>query len=81
VDRFHNDDFNRELMYSRALEFIGEVRGGISWERFCMYAIYYSDVFIEMLKGAGGTSEFLSSRDIDRKYVFENVEKSLPITL
>ncbi len=77
MDRFHNDEFDRELMYSRALEFIEEVKGGLSWERFCMYAIYYSDVFIEMLKGDGRINEFLSSRDIDRNYVSESVRKIL----
>ncbi|MFH0933252.1 MAG: DnaJ domain-containing protein [Nitrospirota bacterium] len=72
MDRFHGNDFNKELMYNRALEFIGEVRGGISWERFCMYAIYYSEAFIDMLKETGGVRKFLSSKDIDRKYVLEN---------
>jgi curved DNA-binding protein CbpA len=75
MDRFHGNDFNKELMYNRALEFIGEVRGGISWERFCMYAIYYSEAFIDMLKDTGGVRKFLSSRDIDRKYVLENIKE------
>ena len=75
MDRFYINDSNKELMYNKALEFIGEVRAGISWEHFCMYTIYYSEAFIDMLKDTGGVREFLSSKEIDKKYVSENIKE------
>ena len=75
MDRFYINDSNKELMYNKALEFIGEVRAGISWEHFCMYTIYYSEAFIDMLKDTGGAREFLSSKEIDKKYVSENIKE------
>src|SRR4030042_778225 len=75
MDRFHINDSNKELMYNGALEFIGEVRAGISWERFCTYTIYYSEALVDMLKDTEGVREFLSSKEIDKKYVSENIKE------
>src|SRR4030042_2285395 len=75
MDRFHINDSNKELMYNGALEFIGEVRAGISWERFCTYTIYYSEALVDMLKDTEGVREFLSSKKIDKKYVSENIKE------
>ena len=75
MDRFHINDSNKDLMYNGALEFIGEVRAGISWERFCTYTIYYSEALVDMLKDTEGVREFLSSKKIDKKYVSENIKE------
>jgi len=55
--------------YRDALEFIGEVRAGISWERFCLHAVRHSDVFINILNDSEEAREFLSSAGISREYV------------
>jgi curved DNA-binding protein CbpA len=55
--------------YQETLEFIGEVRAGISWERFCLKAVRHSDVFINILNDSDESREFLSSAGISREYV------------
>lgn len=71
---FHiNDPNKKDLIYNKALEFIGEIRGGISWEKFCISAIQYADAFIDMLNDTKEAAEFLSSKDIEKDYVFKNI--------
>ncbi|MBI5181965.1 MAG: DnaJ domain-containing protein [Nitrospirae bacterium] len=74
MGRFHiNDSDEKDLIYNKALEFIGEIRGGISWEKFCASAIQYADAFIDMLNDTKEAVEFLSSKDIEKDYVFKNI--------
>lgn len=71
---FHiNDPNKKDLIYNKALEFIGEIRGGISWEKFYISAIQYADAFIDMLNDTKEAVEFLSSKDIEKDYVFKNI--------
>jgi curved DNA-binding protein CbpA len=74
MDRFPGDDPHKDqVIFKNALEFIGAVRAGISWERFCMYAVRFSDALISMLNGTNDAQRFLSSRGISTEYVQENV--------
>ena len=74
MDRFPIDDPGKnELILRNALEFIGAVRAGISWERFCMYAIRFSDAYISMLSGTDEARKFMSLTGIGREYIEKNV--------
>ncbi|MGD1076350.1 MAG: J domain-containing protein, partial [Thermodesulfovibrionales bacterium] len=78
MDRFSEPRATeKQLSYQRALEFIGEVRAGISWERFCLHAVRSFDAFIDFLNDTDEVKEFLSLNRIDRRYVIENVKKIL----
>ncbi|HAM51443.1 MAG TPA: hypothetical protein DCP92_12425 [Nitrospiraceae bacterium] len=78
MDRFSKHGLTeKRLTYQSALEFIGEIRGGISWERFCMHAVRNFDAFIDFLNDTDEAKEFLSLKHIDRPYVIENVKKIL----
>src|SRR5512143_4124774 len=78
MDRFTIDDPDKkQIIFKNALEFIGAVRAGISWERFCVYAVQFSDVFISMLNSSEEALSFLSLRDISTEYVQENVRAIL----
>jgi DnaJ-domain-containing protein 1 len=74
---FMKRDGNNLMSYRDALEFIGEVRGGISWERFCMQAIRNFDAFIDFLNDTKEAREFLAKRSIERQYVVENLNNIL----
>lgn len=58
--------------FQRALEFIGEVRGGISRERFQSSAISCSDALIALLRDTDGARDFVKSSGISRKYIVDN---------
>ena len=74
MDRFPIDDPDKnQVVFKNALEFIGAVRAGISWERFCVYAVRFSDALIRMLNGTDEARKFLSLRGISTEYVQENV--------
>jgi curved DNA-binding protein CbpA len=78
MDRFSvNGKDEKKLTYTRALEFIGEVKAGISWERFRIYGIAYADAFIEMLNDSEDLREFLSAKGISREYVSGHVRNIL----
>lgn len=74
MDRLHLNDTENILIYNKALEFIGEVRAGISWERFCMNAIQHSDALIDMLSDSENFVKFLSETGIEKRYVLDNVK-------
>ncbi|MCL5023286.1 MAG: DnaJ domain-containing protein [Nitrospirae bacterium] len=61
------------MNYGEALRFIGEVRAGISWKRFCIEAVSLSDTFIEFLNGTDQAKEFLSSKGIGSGYAAEHI--------
>ncbi len=65
------------MNYREALEFIGEVRAGISWERFCIHAVRHSDVFIDILNDSEGARKFLSSMGISGEYISGQITKIL----
>lgn len=65
------------MNYREALEFIGEVRAGVSWERFCIHAVRLSDALVDLLSGTEEAKAFLSSKDIGRDYVSENIRNIL----
>ena len=77
MDRFSLDDSKKQLIYKNALEFIGAVRAGISWERFCIYAVRFSDAFIDMLNDTEDARKFMSSRDISMEYARKNARAVL----
>lgn len=78
MDRFPiNDSDKTPVIFKSALEFIGAVRAGISWERFCTYAVRFSDAFIDMLNDSEGARNFLSSKGITTEYVQSNVRAIL----
>lgn len=75
MDRFPvNDSDKTQVIFKNALEFIGAVRAGISRERFCTYAVRFSDAFIDMLNDTEEARNFLSSRGISTDYVQSNVK-------
>ena len=67
----------KRVNYQDALEFIGEVRGGISWERFCIKVVRNFDAFIDLLGDAPGAKSFLAQSSIERSYVVDNLNKIL----
>lgn len=74
MDRFTNtENGKKEIAFSQALEFIGEVRAGIAWDRLCLVALQYADVFIDMLNGTEECREFLALKQIDYSYVKEHL--------
>jgi len=74
MDRFPiNDSDKTQVIFKNALEFIGAVRAGISRERFCTYAVRFSDAFIDMLNDTEEARKFLSSRGISTEYVRSNI--------
>lgn len=73
MDRFSVNGSGKKLIYQEALEFIGEARAGISWERFSMQAVRYSEALIDMLSGAAEAENFLSLKGISREYVNTNI--------
>ena len=70
-----HDSGKKRVNYQDALEFIGEVRGGISWERFCMKVVRNFDAFIDLLSDTPEARRFLAQRSIERSYVVENLNK------
>ncbi|MEW6002613.1 MAG: DnaJ domain-containing protein [Nitrospirota bacterium] len=77
MDRFDINDTDKQIVYDKALKFIGEVRAGISWERFRIYALYYFDAFIDMLNDTEDVRKYLSLKNIEKKYVFRHVRDIL----
>lgn len=65
------------MNYREALEFIGEVRAGLSWERFCIGAVGLSDPLIDILNGSEKATEFLALRGIRREYVSGHIRSIL----
>lgn len=63
----------RELNYKGALEFIGEVRSGVSWERFCSFSMQYFAAFIDILSYDKKVNDFFSKNSIDKTYAVRNV--------
>jgi curved DNA-binding protein CbpA/ketosteroid isomerase-like protein len=57
------------MNYQDALEFIGQVRAGVSWKHFCIHAVRSSDAFIDILNDTEESKKFLSSKGITREYV------------
>ena len=72
-----NETARKQLIYQNTLEFIGEVRASISWERFSMQAIRYFDAVIDFLNDTQETREFLAQRRIERSYVTKNLQMIL----
>ncbi len=72
-----HDNGKKQVNYQDALEFIGEVRGGISWERFSIKVVRNFDAFIDLLGDAPGAKSFLAQSSIDRSYVIDNLNKIL----
>ena len=52
---------------------MGEVKAGMTWERFSMQAVRYSDALIDMLNEAGTVRKFLSEKGISAEYVRKRV--------
>ena len=74
MDRFSFTEPGKgQIIYKNALEFIGAVRAGISWERFCTYAVRFSDALIDMLNDTDEVRNFLSSTGVSKEYVQRNV--------
>ncbi len=65
------------MNYREALEFIGEVRAGLSWDRFCRGAVGLSDPLIDILNDSEKAREFLSLRGIRREYVSGHIRSIL----
>jgi len=65
------------VSHQEALEFIGEARAGISWERFCIHGVRHSDAFIDILNDTEGARKFLSSMGISREYISGQITKIL----
>lgn len=65
------------MSHQEALEFIGEARAGISWERFCIHGVRHSDAFIDILNDTEGARKFLSSMGISREYISGQITKIL----
>ena len=65
------------MSHQEALEFIGEVRAGISWERFCIHGVRHSDAFIDILNDTEGARKFLSSMGISREHISGQITKIL----
>ncbi|HXX53153.1 MAG TPA: DnaJ domain-containing protein [Thermodesulfovibrionales bacterium] len=75
MDRFPIGDTDKtQVIFRNALEFIGAVRAGISWERFRTYAVRFSDAFIDLLNSTEEAQNFLSSRGISTDYVQSNIK-------
>lgn len=74
MDRFYVDGSDKKLIYQEALEFMGDVRAGISRERFSMGAVRYADAFIDMLNDTEGVRQFLSLKGISLEYVHKHVK-------
>ncbi len=72
-----HDQAESDIHYQRALEFIGEVKAGISWERFCMKVVANFEACIEFLRDSEGSRAFLSRRSIERSYVMQNLRTIL----
>lgn len=78
MDRFPVGDSDKtQVGFQNALEFIGAVRAGISHDRFCTYAVRFSDAFIDMLNDTEDAQNFLSLRRMSRTYVQTNVKAVL----
>lgn len=75
-----HDVGKKRVNYQDALEFIGEVRGGISWERFCMKVVRNFEAFIDLLNDTQEARRFLAQRGIERSYVVENLNRILERT-
>jgi DnaJ domain len=63
--------------FQRALEFIGEGRGGISRESFHSSAISCSDALIALLRNTDEAREFVEGSGISRKYIVDNAREVL----
>ncbi len=74
MDRFYVDDSGKKLIYQEALEFMGEARGGMSWERFSMQAVRYSNAFIDMLNVTEEARQFLSLKGVTLEYVHRHIK-------
>ncbi|HWR58963.1 MAG TPA: DnaJ domain-containing protein [Thermodesulfovibrionales bacterium] len=77
MDRFSDNDSGKKLIYQGALELIGEVGAGISWERFSIHAVLYADAYIDMLNGTEEARHFLSTKGISPEYVNKHVRDIL----
>ncbi len=77
MDRFYVDDSGKKLIYQAALEFMGEARGGMSWERFSMQAVRYSGAFIDMLNATEEARQFLSLKGLSMEYVHKHIRDIL----
>lgn len=77
MDRLNINDHDKRLIFRKTLEFIWEVRAGISWEHFCNRAVLLSSALIEMLNQTEDSREFLSSMNIEKGYVAENIRNIL----
>ncbi|MCI0469171.1 MAG: DnaJ domain-containing protein [Nitrospirae bacterium] len=75
MDRF--TDIDKELKFQRALEFIGETRAGISWERLCSNAVRYSDTLIDILRDKDDMKAFALQKEIDWDYIARNAKEIL----
>jgi hypothetical protein len=73
MDRFSFDGSGKQLIYQAALEFMGEVRAGMSWKRFSAETVRYSDVFIDILNGTDTVRRFASEKNIDLEYLRKQV--------
>ena len=78
--KFQRDNGKKRVNYQDALEFIGEVRGGISWERFCMKVVKNFEAFVDLLNDTQEAQRFLAQRSIERRYVVENLDRILEKT-
>jgi len=65
------------MNYQEALEFIGEVRAGMSWELFCIHGVRHSGVFIDILNDTEGARNFLSSTGISGEYISGQIKNIL----
>ncbi len=77
MDRFSFDGSGKKLIYQEALEFMGEVKAGISWERFSTQAVRYSDALIDILNEAEPARNFLSGKGISIEYIQKHLRDIL----
>jgi len=77
MDRFALSDRDKELTYGDALQFLGEIRAGISWNRFTTLSIRYFDLFMDILNNTDAARKYLEESHLDRDYIVNRIREVL----
>lgn len=75
MDRFHLNGRDKGISYQDALEFLGEVRAGISWNRFTALSIRYFDLFLNILNDTEDSRRYIEDNHFDRVFITEMIKK------
>lgn len=77
MGRFDLNDGDKGLNYKEALEFLGEVRAGISYNRFTALSIRYFDLFMNILNDTGDSRKYLENNHLDRIFITDMIKQVL----